>query len=125
MLATAWGMAQLRDINSERAGDDLAGASVMALSFVAQAARGLGLPMVPQRRGDEAKTITERFMIRWQGGPDPRHLKAIGSYWVSPAAHGQKASPVTARGVASTGADVAAALSSAAGAGYAAPHRAA
>ncbi len=116
MLAPAWGMQQLLDIDDEQARDDLARASVMALSFVAQAARGLGLPMVPQRRVDEAKTITERFMIRWQGEPDPRHVKAIDSYWVSAAEHGMNASTFTARVIASTGADVAAALSGAVGA---------
>jgi citrate synthase len=116
MLAPAWGMHQLLDIGDEQARDDLARASVMALSFVAQAARGLGLPMVPQRRVDEAKTITERFMIRWQGEPDPRHVKAIDAYWVSAAEHGMNASTFTARVIASTGADVAAALSGAVGA---------
>jgi citrate synthase len=116
MLAPAWGMHQLLDISDEQARDDLSRASVMALSFVAQAARGLGLPMVPQRRVDEAKTITERFMIRWQGEPDPKHVKAIDSYWVSAAEHGMNASTFTARVIASTGADVAAALSGAVGA---------
>src|SRR6266852_3996419 len=82
MLAPAWGMHQLLDISDEQARDDLARASVMALSFVAQAARGPGQPMVPQRRVDEANTITERFMIRWRGDPDPGHVKAIDAYWV-------------------------------------------
>jgi citrate synthase len=116
MLAPAWGMHQLLDISDEEARDDLARASVMALSFVAQSARGLGLPMVPQKRVDEAKTITERFMIRWQGEPDPKHVKAIDSYWVSAAEHGMNASTFTARVIASTGADVAASLSGAVGA---------
>ena len=116
MLAPAWGLQQLLDISDEQARDDLARASVMALSFVAQAARGLGLPMIPQRRVDEAKTITERFMIRWQGDPDPKHVKAIDSYWVSAAEHGMNASTFTARVIASTGADVAAALSGGVGA---------
>src|SRR5215475_12050433 len=116
MLAPAWGMHQLLDIDDEQARDDLARASVMALSFVAQAARGLGLPMVAQKRVDEAKTITERFMIRWRGDPDPRHVKAIDAYWVSAAEHGMNASTFTARVIASTGADVAAALSGAVGA---------
>src|SRR6266851_7617631 len=44
MLAPAWGMQQLLYISDEQARDDLARASVMALSFVAQAARGIGLP---------------------------------------------------------------------------------
>ena len=116
MLAPAWGMHQLLDISDEQARDDLARASVMALSFVAQAARGLGQPMVPQKRVDEAKTITERFMIRWRGEPDPKHVKAIDAYWVSAAEHGMNASTFTARVIASTGADVAAALSGAVGA---------
>ena len=116
MLAPAWGMKQLLDISDEQARDDLARASVMALSFVAQAARGLGQPMVPQKRVDEARTITERFMIRWRGEPDPKHVKAIDAYWVSAAEHGMNASTFTARVIASTGADVAAALSGAVGA---------
>src|SRR5580692_5874179 len=70
MLAPAWGMRQLLDISDDEARDDLARASVMALSFVAQSARGLGLPMVPQKRVNEARPITERLMIRWRGEPD-------------------------------------------------------
>src|SRR2546430_385193 len=116
MLAPAWGLRQLLDISDEQAREDLARASVMALSFVAQAARGVGLPMVPQRRVDQAATITERFMIRWRGEPDPRHIKAVDAYWTSAAEHGMNASTFTARVIASTGADVAAALSGAVGA---------
>ena len=116
MLAPGWGMRPLLDISDEQARDDLARASVMALSFVAQSARGLGVPMVPQRRVDEAETIVERFMIRWRGDPDPRHVKAIDAYWTSAAEHGMNASTFTARVIASTGADVAAALSGAVGA---------
>src|SRR6202020_3596367 len=116
MLAPAWGMRQLLDISGERARDDLARASVMALSFVAQAARGLGLPMVPQRRVNEAHTITERFMIRWRGEPDPKHVQAVDAYWTSAAEHGMNASTFTPRVIASTRADVAAAMSGAIGA---------
>src|SRR5216683_1874511 len=111
-----WGLRQLLDITDEQAREDLARASVMALSFVAQAARGVGLPMVPQRRVDQAATIAERFMIRWRGEPDPRHVKAVDAYWTSAAEHGMNASTFTARVIASTGADVAAALSGAVGA---------
>jgi citrate synthase len=88
----------------------------MALSFVAQSARGIGLPMVPQAEIDKAKTIVERFMIRWRGEPDPRHVQAVDAYWTSAAEHGMNASTFTARVIASTGADVAAALSGAIGA---------
>ena len=88
----------------------------MALSFVAQSARGIGKPPVSQREIDKATSIPERFLIRWRGEADPRHVKAIDAYWNSAAEHGMNASTFTARVVASTGADVAAALSAAVGA---------
>jgi citrate synthase len=116
MLAPHWGLGQLIDISDEQARDDLARASVTALSYVAQSARGPGKPVVPQKRIDEAKTITERFMTRWRGDPDPKHVEAVDAYWISAAEHGANASTFTARVVASTGADVAACLSSAVGA---------
>ncbi|MBI5103753.1 MAG: citrate synthase 2 [Solirubrobacterales bacterium] len=116
MLAPEWGFGQLIDISDEQARDDLARASVMALSFVAQSARGLGKPWVSQEEVDKGQTIAERFLIRWRGEADPDHAKAIDAYWISAAEHGMNASTFTARVVASTGADVAAALSSAIGA---------
>ena len=116
MLAPSWGFRQLLDIDEQQAREDLARASVMSLSFVAQSARGLGLPMVPQSEIDKASTIVERFMIRWRGEPDPAHVKAVDAYFTSAAEHGLNASTFTARIVASTGADVAACLSSAIGA---------
>jgi citrate synthase len=116
MLAPEWGMRPLIDISPEQARDDLARASVMALSFVAQSARGVGRPPVPQREIDRASSIPERFLIRWRGEADPDHVKAIDAYWISAAEHGMNASTFTARVVASTGADVAAALSAAVGA---------
>ncbi|MPZ61957.1 MAG: citrate synthase [Propionibacteriales bacterium] len=116
MTAPAWGMRQLYDIDEERARADLARTAVMVLSYVAQAARGVGLPMVPESEVDKATTIAERFMTRWRGEPDPRHVKAVDAYWTSAAEHGMNASTFTARVVASTGADVAASLSAAVGA---------
>ncbi|MFE0028307.1 citrate synthase 2 [Amycolatopsis sp. NPDC059021] len=116
MLAPIWGYQPLLDITDEQARDQLARASVMALSYVAQSARGIGQPAVPQDRVDEAKSITERFLIRWRGEPDPAHVKALDAYWVSAAEHGLNASTFTARVIASTGADVAAAMSGAIGA---------
>src|SRR5262245_27817811 len=116
MLAPHWGFGQLIDITEQQAREDLARASVVTLSFVAQAARGLGLPMVPQHEVDKARSITERFMIRWRGEPDPKHVQAVDAYWVSAAEHGLNASTFTARVVASTGADVPACLSAAVGA---------
>lgn len=116
MVAPAWGLRPLLDIDDATARADLAHVSVMAMSFVAQSARGIGQPMVPQARIDEARTIVERFMIRWRGEPDPKHVQAIDAYLVSAAEHGMNASTFTARVIASTGADVAAAISGAIGA---------
>jgi citrate synthase len=116
MLAPEWGLESLIDISDEQARDDLARASVMALSFVAQSARGAGRPPVPQREVDKATSIPERFLIRWRGEADPDHVTAIDAYWISAAEHGVNASTFTARVIASTGADVAAALSGAVGA---------
>ena len=116
MLAPVWGFRPLLDIDPEQAREDLARASVMALSFVAQSARGREKPMVPQREVDKATTTSERFMIRWRGEPDPKHVQAVDAYWVSAAEHGMNASTFTARVIASTGADVAACLSGAVGA---------
>jgi citrate synthase len=88
----------------------------MALSFVAQSARGAGRPPIPQSEVDKATSIPERFLIRWRGEADPKHVKAIDAYWISAAEHGMNASTFTARVITSTGADVAAALSGAVGA---------
>ena len=88
----------------------------MVLSYAAQSARGLGLPIVPQREVDKGNSLAERFLIRWKGEPDPKHVKAIDAYWSSAAEHGMNASTFTARVITSTGADVAAAFSGAIGA---------
>jgi citrate synthase len=114
-LAPIWGFRPLLDIDAGQAREDLARGSVMALSFIAQSARGQEQPMVPQREVDRGRTVVERFMIRWRGEPDPRHVEAVDAYWVSAAEHGMNASTFVARVAASTGADVAACLSAAVG----------
>ncbi|GAA1456706.1 citrate synthase 2 [Williamsia maris] len=116
MLAPIWGYQPLLDIDDPTARDNLARASVMALSYVAQSARGIHQPAVPQAKIDQCDTVTARFMTRWKGEPDPAHTRAIDAYWVSAAEHGMNASTFTARVIASTGADVAASLSGAIGA---------
>ena len=116
MLAPIWGYIPLFDSSDETAREQLARASAMALSYVAQSARGIHRPAVPQVRIDRCNTITERFMTRWRGEPDPAHVRAVDAYWVCTAEHGLNASTFTARVIASTGADVAACLSGAIGA---------
>jgi citrate synthase len=116
MLAPSWGLQPLLDIDDDEARANLARASVMAMSYVAQSARGIGRPMVPEKEIDKARSVVERMMIRWRGEPEPDHVKAVDAYFVSAAEHGMNASTFTARVIASTGADVAAALSGAVGA---------
>jgi citrate synthase len=116
LLGPEWGFKPVIDVSDEEARMNLARASVMGLSFVAQSARGAGRPPIPQSEVDKATSIPERFLIRWRGEADPRHVKAIDAYWISAAEHGMNASTFTARVITSTGADVAAALSGAVGA---------
>ena len=61
------------------------------------------------------KTAAERFLLRWRGEADPRHVTAIDTYWICTAEHGLNASTFTARVAASTGADAGAAMSAAIG----------
>jgi citrate synthase len=56
MLGPEWGLKQLIDVSDEQARADLARVSVMALSFVAQSARGVGRP--PIRATSRRSTLT-------------------------------------------------------------------
>jgi citrate synthase len=103
----------LVDLDAETARDQLARASAATLSLVAQSARGSDRPRVA---ADSGASAAERFLIEWRGEADPAHVRAIDAYWSAAAEHGVSASTFTARIVASTGADVAAALSAAVGA---------
>ena len=53
-LGPEWGLQEVIDIDDQTCRDDLARVSVMALSFVAQSARGIGQPPVPQSEVDKA-----------------------------------------------------------------------
>jgi citrate synthase len=114
-LAGKWGLGQLIDISDEEARDDLARLSAAMISLVAQSARG-DQPRVPDERVAEGEIAAERFLLRWHGEADPRHVQAIDRYWVSAAEHGANASTFTGRIVASTGADCGAAMAAAVGA---------
>ena len=88
------------------------------MSIVARSARvadGHAEP-VPDEVVARGETAAEKFLLRWRGEADPRHVTAIDTYWICTAEHGLNASTFTARIVASTGADCGAALSAAVGA---------
>jgi citrate synthase len=114
-LGPKWGLKQIVDIEPEQTRDDLGRLSAAALSIVAQAARGKA-PVVPESDVEQGENAAAQFLIRWRGEADPKHVTAVDTYWVSAAEHGLNASTFTARIAASTGADCAAAMSSAVGA---------
>ena len=115
-LAPAWGLSPLVDATVDEAREQLAQVTAATLSIVAQSARGGGLPPIPEATISRGRTLAEQFLLRWRGEADPAAAAAIDAYWITAAEHGMNASTFTARVIASTGADVAAAVSGAVGA---------
>ncbi len=116
-LAGEWNLGKLNEISDEQAREDLGRLSALMMEIVARsAAIADGREPAPDGLVAESATAAERFLLRWRGQADPRHAKAIDTYWICTAEHGLNASTFTARVVASTGADCGAALSSAVGA---------
>jgi citrate synthase len=113
-LGPKWGMKKIIDISDAEARDNLAQLSGATLTIVAQAARGKQTP-VPESEVAKGENAAAQFLIRWRGEADPKQVKALDTYWISAAEHGLNASTFTARIAASTGADCAAAMSSAVG----------
>jgi len=117
-LSAEWKLGKLHEISDDQARDDLARLSAQMMSIVARSARvadGRTDP-VPDDVVARGGIAAEKFLLRWRGEADPRHVKAIDTYWICTAEHGLNASTFAARVVASTAADAGAALSSAVGA---------
>jgi citrate synthase len=117
-LSGVWGLGKLNEISDEQAREDLGRLSGQMMSIVARSARLAdgNTDAVPDEVVARGTTAAEKFLLRWRGEADPRHVKAIDTYWICTAEHGLNASTFTARVTASTGADCGAALSSAVGA---------
>jgi citrate synthase len=116
-LAGEWKLGKLNEISDEQAREDLGRLSALMMEIVARsAAVGEGREPAPDDVVARGETAAEKFLLRWRGEADPRHVKAIDTYWICTAEHGLNASTFTARVVASTGADCGAALSAAVGA---------
>ena len=117
-LSGEWKLGKLSEISDEQAREDLGRLSAQMMAIVARSARVAdGHPEpVPDAVVAKGKTAAEKFLLRWRGEADPKHVKAIDTYWICTAEHGLNASTFVARIVASTGADCGAALSSAVGA---------
>jgi citrate synthase len=117
-LAGEWKLGKLNEISDEQAREDLGRLSAQMMGIVARSARVADghrddIPPDVVARGT---TAAEKFLLQWRGEADPRHVKAIDTYWICTAEHGLNASTFTARIVASTGGDAGASLSSAVGA---------
>jgi citrate synthase len=117
-LAGEWKLGKLNEISDDQAREDLGRLSAQMMTIVARSARLAdgATDVVPDEVVAQGTTAAEKFLLRWRGEADPRHVKAIDTYWICTAEHGLNASTFTARVTASTGADCGAALSSAVGA---------
>jgi citrate synthase len=117
-LAGLWKLGKLNEISDEQAREDLGRLSSQMMGIVARSARVADgrTDQIPDDVVAQGTTAAEKFLLRWRGEADPRHVKAIDTYWICTAEHGLNASTFTARVVASTGADCGAALSAAVGA---------
>jgi citrate synthase len=116
-LSGFWKLGKLNEVADEQAREDLGRLSAQMMEIVARsAAKADGREPAPDDVVAQGDTAAERFLLRWRGEADPKHVKAIDTYWICTAEHGLNASTFTARVVASTGADCGASLSAAVGA---------
>ena len=116
-LAGDWKLGKLNEISDAQAREDLGRLSAQMMEIVAGAAAGAaGRAAASDDVVARGPTAAAKFLLRWRGEADPKHVQAIDTYWICTAEHGLNASTFTARVVASTGADAGAALSSAVGA---------
>jgi citrate synthase len=117
-VGAEWGVKKLIDISDDEAREDLRRLSAQFISVAAQSARLADGKddRVERSVVEQGGSTAERFLLEWRGEADPKHVEALDTYWICTAEHGLNASTFTARIVASTGADCAAALSSAVGA---------
>src|SRR5436305_1462808 len=94
---------ELRGVRDEQAGEDLGRLAAQMMEIVARsAAVADGRDPAPDDVVARGGTAAEKFLLRWRGEADPRHVKAIDTYWICTAEHGLNASTFTARVVAST-----------------------
>src|SRR4029077_11396065 len=83
-LSGVWGLGQLADISDGQARDDLGRLSAQLMAIVARSARfadvhsdAVGIDVV-----SSGVTAAGKFLLRWRGEADPRHARAIDTYWI-------------------------------------------
>jgi citrate synthase len=116
-LSGVWGLQKLTETSDEQARDDLGRISAQLMAIVARSARVADghAEAIPDDVVATGATAAGKFLLRWRGEADPRHARAIDTYWICTAEHGLNASTFTARVATSTGADAGAAMSAAVG----------
>ena len=83
-LAGEWKLGKLNEISDEQARDDLGRLSAQMMTIVARSARVADgeTDVVADEVAARGATAAERFLLRWRGEADPRHVKAIDTYWI-------------------------------------------
>ncbi len=117
-LSGEWDLGKMNEISDEQAREDLGRLSAQMMAIVARSARIADghTDSIDEDVVAGGTTAAEKFLLRWRGEADPKHVKAIDTYWICTAEHGLNASTFAARVAASTGADAGASLSAAVGA---------
>src|SRR4029079_17801404 len=115
-LSGEWKLGKLNEISDEQAREDLGRLSAEMMEIVARsAAKANGRERAADEVVAQRKTAAERFLLRWRGEADPRHVTAIDTYWICTAEHGLNPPTFTTRVPASPDADARAAMSAAIG----------
>ena len=81
-LSAAWGLGKLNEISDDQARVDLGRLSAQMMATVARSARVADGHPEPVADGVVApgETAAEKFLLRWRGEADPRHVTAIDTY---------------------------------------------
>src|SRR3954464_4680913 len=80
-LSGVWGLGKLSEISGEQAREDLGRLSPLMMEIVARsAAKADGREPASDDVVARGKTAAERFLLRWRGEADLRHVTAIDTY---------------------------------------------
>src|SRR5438874_4328272 len=82
-LSGVWRLGKLNEISDEQAREDLGRLSAQMMEIVARSPPVAdGREPAPDDVVAGGDTAAERFLLRWRGEADPRHVTAIDTYWI-------------------------------------------
>src|SRR2546428_4102497 len=101
-LSGVWKLGKLNEISDSQAREDLGRLSAQMMSIVARSARLAdgNREAVPDEIVAQGDTAAEKFLLRWRGEADPRHVTAIDTYRIRTPGHGPNAPALPARSAA-------------------------